>query len=122
MEVGPGTGQATVDLLKRGAVVTAVEIGYELANFLVRKLGTNNRLKVIRSNFEDAQLPNMAYDAVVSATAYHWVQPPARLEKPAAILKPHGKLAIIDTNQVASPVDQGFFERVHPICKKYGRA
>ena len=82
VEVGPGTGQATADLLKRGALVTAVEIGYELASFLVRKLGTDNRLKIIRSSFEDAPLSVSAYDAVVSATAYHWVQPPARLEKP----------------------------------------
>ena len=81
-----------------------------------------SRLKVIRSSFEDAPLSISAYDAVVSATAYHWVQPPARLEKPVAILKPHGRLAIIDTNQVASPVDQGYFERVQPIYEKHGQA
>jgi SAM-dependent methyltransferase len=121
LEVGPGTGQATADLLKRGAVVTAVEIGCELAAFLVRKLGTGGRLKVIRSSFEDAPLSVMAYDAVVSATAYHWVQPPVRLEKPVTILKPHGRLAIIDTNPVASPVDQGYFEHVQPIYDKYGQ-
>ena len=122
VEVGPATGQATADLLKRGAVVTAVEIGYHLASFLERKLGADSRLKVIRSSFEDAPLSVSAYDAVVSATAYHWVQPPARLEKPAAILKPHGRLAVIDTNQVASPVDRGYFERVRPIYEKHGQA
>ena len=122
VEVGPGTGQATADLLKRGAVVTAVEIGYDLASFLARKLGADDRLKVIRSSFEDAPLSLAAYDAVVSATAYHWVQPPARLEKPAAVLKPHGRLAVIDTNQVASPVDRGYFERVRPIYEKHGQA
>ena len=122
VEVGPGTGQATADLLKLGAIVTAVEIGADLARFLERKLGAYDRLKIIRSSFEDAPLPGRVYDAVVSATAYHWVQPPARLEKPAAILKPHGKLAVIDTNQVASPVDRGYFERVQPIYEKHGQA
>ena len=122
VEVGPGTGQATADLLKRGSVVTAVEIGYQMASFLERKLGADNRLKVIRSSFEDAPLSFSAYDAVVSATAYHWVKPPARLEKPAAILKPHGRLAVIDTNQVASPADRGYFERVQPIYEKHGQA
>jgi SAM-dependent methyltransferase len=121
VEVGPGTGQATDDLLKRGAVVTAIEIGHDLASFLVRKLGAYDRLKVIRSSFEDAPLFFSTYDAVVSATAYHWVQPPARLEKPAAILKPHGRLAVIDTNQVASPLDRGYFERVQPIYEKHGQ-
>ena len=122
VEVGPATGQATADLLKRGAEVTAVEISYHLASFLERKLGADNRLKVIRSSFEDAPLSVSSYDAVVSATAYHWVQPQARLEKPAAILKPHGRLAVIDTNQVASPVDRGYFERVRPIYEKHGQA
>jgi SAM-dependent methyltransferase len=121
VEVGPGTGQATADLLKRGAVVTAIEIGYDLASFLVRKLGAYDRLKVIRSSFENAPLSFSTYDAVVSATAYHWVQPPARLEKPAAILRLHGRLAIIDTNQVSSPVDRGYFERVQPIYEKHGQ-
>ena len=122
MEVGPATGQATADLLKRGAVVTAVEIAISLASFLERKLGADNRLKIIRSSFEDAPLSASAYDAVVSATAYHWVQPAVRLEKPAAILKPHGRLAVIDTNQVASPADRGYFERVRPIYEKHGQA
>ncbi len=122
VEVGPGTGQATADLLKRRAIVTAVEIGCELASFLERKLGTDDRLEVIRASFEDAPLPFKAFDAVVSATAYHWVKPSARLEKPVAILKPHGRLAIIDTNQVASPADKGYFERVQPIYEKHGQA
>jgi SAM-dependent methyltransferase len=121
LEVGPGTGQATADLLKRGAIVTAVEIGREMASFLERKLGANDHLIVMRSSFEDADLPTGTYDAVVSATAYHWVLPPARLEKPAAILKPHGTIAVIDTNQVASPVDGGYLERVQPIYEKHGQ-
>ena len=122
VEIGPGTGQATADLLRRGARVTAVEIGEQMAGFLERKLGANKRLKIIRSSFEDAPLSTRAFDAVVSATAYHWVQPPARLEKPAAILKPHGRLAVMDTNQVASPVDRGYFERVQPIYERHGHS
>ena len=47
VEVGPGTGQATADLLKRGAEVTAVEIGHDLASFLVRKLGANDRAHAV---------------------------------------------------------------------------
>ena len=93
-----------------------------MASFLVRKLGADNRLRVIHSSFEDAPLSIGAYDAVVSATAYHWVKSPARLEKPAAILKPDGRLAVIDTIQVASSVDRGYFERVQPIYEKHGQA
>lgn len=122
VEVGPGTGQATADLLWRGAHVTAVEIGDGLASFLERKLGADRRLNIVRSSFEEAEIQRGAYDAVVSATAYHWVPAPARLEKPASILKSGGILAVIDTNQVASSADRGYFDRVQPIYEKYEEA
>lgn len=107
--------------MNRAKSVTAIETGCDLAGLLERKLRADNWLKVIRSSFEDAPLAIRAYDAVASATAYHWVQPPVRLEKPAAILKPHGILAIMETNQVASPTDRGYFERVQPIYEKRSR-
>ena len=31
LEIGPGSGQATIELLRRGAVVDAFELGAELA-------------------------------------------------------------------------------------------
>lgn len=122
VEVGPGTGQATADLLRRGARVVAVEIGGDLAACLQRKLGANRGLEVVHASFEAAQLPHGAYDAVVSATAYHWIPAPTRLEKPIGVLKPNGILAVIDTNQVASAIDRGYFDRVQPIYEQYGQA
>jgi hypothetical protein len=38
------------------------------------------------------------------------------------ILNAEIELAIIDTNQIASPVDRGYFERVQPIYEKHGQA
>lgn len=121
VEVGPGTGQATVDLLKRASTVTAVELGERLSEFLRSKFRSDRRLRVLNDSFEDVVLPEAAFDAVVAATAYHWVSEPARLTKPAQILKPGGLLAIIDANQVASAADRGYFDRVQPIYDCYGQ-
>ena len=121
VEVGPGTGKATSDLLERGARVTGVELGDGLATFLERKLGGNERLRVVRATFEEADLTPGAFDAVVAFTAYHWVQPPARLDKPARILRRSAILAVVDTNQVVSGVDGGYFESVQPIYRRYDR-
>lgn len=119
VEVGAGTGQATGVLLERGAHVTAVELGPSLAAFLAEKHRANANLRVIAGAFEQEPTEEGRWDAVLSATAYHWVKPEARLARPGALLVPGGVLAVIDTNQVESDADRGFFVRCQPIYNKY---
>jgi len=119
VEVGPGTGQATKDLLARGATVRAVEIGPAMA----AKLRSNfpaARLQVTVADFEEADIAAASADAVFSATAYHWVSPAAQTDRPASILRPRGVLAIVDLIQVDSPADRGFFAAAQPIYERYG--
>src|SRR5438132_12961717 len=56
LEVGPGTGQATRDLLDRGAVVHAVEIGPAMAAKLHANLPSDN-LRVSVAYFERLDIP-----------------------------------------------------------------
>lgn len=119
VEIGPGTGKATVGLLAHGAHVTAVEIGPRLADFLRSKFASEGRLTVINAAFEDVLLPFGAFDLVVSATAFHWVDQAIRLQKSYDVLRPGGTLAVIGTNQVESEADRGFFDRVAPIYRRY---
>ena len=121
VEVGPGTGQATGSLLARGARVTAVELGADLAARLRLNFGQGEDLHIVVSSFEDAVLPARSFDALVAATAYHWVEKPARLEKPPSLLRPGGWVAIIDTVQVTAGSDRGFFDRVQPIYDRHGQ-
>jgi SAM-dependent methyltransferase len=119
VEVGPGTGQATRDLLSRGANVHAVEIGPAMAAKL-REVLPSPALTVIVGDFEEAELEEHGFDAVFSATAYHWISPKAQADRPASVLKPGGTVAIVDLNQVSSPDDKGFFAAVQPIYERYG--
>jgi len=120
LEVGPGTGQATRDLLRRGALVHAIDIGPGMAAKLRANLPSAD-LQVTVADFERVAVPDRSLDAVFSATAYHWVTPAAQLDRPAAILKRGGMLAIVDLNQVDSPDDDGFFQAVQPIYERYGQ-
>jgi SAM-dependent methyltransferase len=120
VEVGPGTGQATRDLLSRGADVYAVEIGPAMAAKL-RLVHPSPALKVIVGDFEEIHLEEHAFDAVFSATAYHWISPQAQVDRPASVLKPGGMVAIVDLNQVSSPEDKGFFAAAQPIYERYGQ-
>lgn len=119
-EVGPGTGQATKDLLAGGASVHAVEIGPAMATKLRSNFPTD-RLSVTVGDFEQVEIAQSSVDAVFSATAYHWISPQAQTDRPARLLRPGGVLAIVDLIQVTSPEDDGFFEAAQPIYEKYGQ-
>lgn len=74
VEVGPRTGQATRDLLDRGASVHAVEIGPAMAAKLRSNLRTDG-LRVTVGDFEQVDIAPSSVDAVFAATAYHWISP-----------------------------------------------
>jgi SAM-dependent methyltransferase len=118
VEVGPGTGKATKDLLARGASVHAVEIGPAMAARLRSNL-PSPRLRISVGDFEEMPIEPGA-DVVFSATAYHWISSAAQTDRPAAILRRGGIVAIVDLIQVDSPDDLGFFAAVQPIYERYG--
>ena len=122
IEIGPGTGQATVDLLARGAHVTAVELGPSLGASVRARFAAEERLSVVIGAFEDVELAVGEFDAVVVATAYHWIDKRAQVERPLELLRPDGALGVIDLIQVDSASDRGYFERVQPIYERYGQA
>jgi SAM-dependent methyltransferase len=119
LEVGPGTGQATRDLLKHGATVHAIEIGPSTARKL-REVLTTDELGITVGDFEEVPIEHRAYDCVFSATAYHWISPGKQLDRPAELLKPQGVVAVVDLIQVDSPNDRGFFAAAQPIYARHG--
>lgn len=120
LEVGPGTGQATRDLLARGASVHAIEIGPAMAARLRSNL-TTARLRVIVGDFEELDIPAASADALFGASAYHWISPQAQTDRPAHVLRPGGVVAIVDLIQVESPSDHGFFAAAQPIYQRHGQ-
>ncbi|MBO0804104.1 MAG: methyltransferase domain-containing protein [Nocardiopsaceae bacterium] len=119
LEVGPGTGQATRDLLSRGAAVHAIEIGPAMAAKL-REALPSPALTITIGDFEEVDIGEHGFDAVFSATAYHWISSKAQVDRPANVLKPGGVVAVVDLNQVSSPDDKGFFAAAQPIYERYG--
>ncbi len=55
IEIGCGTGQATVPLAQRGLAVTAIELGAELAAIARRRLAGFPAAEVVTCSFEDWQ-------------------------------------------------------------------
>jgi SAM-dependent methyltransferase len=118
LEIGPGTGQATVPLAERGCHIVAVELGVELAAVARRNLARFPEVQVVTAGFEDWPLPAEPFDVVVAATAFHWVDPEVRVAKAADALRPGGALATIATHHVAGG-DEAFFVEVQACYERW---
>ena len=95
VEIGSGTGQATVPLAERGLRVTAVELGAALAAVARRRTAGFPGVSVAASSFEDwHDADDTPVRAVVSFNALHWIDPATRYAKPAALLAPGGVMAV----------------------------
>jgi SAM-dependent methyltransferase len=95
LEIGPGSGLATRRLLALGAQpLVAVEPDERLAGYLAEQLRAEGRSVDLRvAGFEDAPLDESAFDLVVSATAFHWLDQPVALAKVGRLLRSGGWLA-----------------------------
>jgi SAM-dependent methyltransferase len=119
LEIGPGTGQLTVQVAGLGCRITAVELGHRLAAVARRNLGAFPRTEVVVADFEDWPLPCEPFDAVVSATSFHWLSPESRMTKAAAAVHPGGALAIVDTYHVVGGT-MAFFEDEQACFERWG--
>jgi SAM-dependent methyltransferase len=90
LEIGPGAGQATRELLARGAQVTAVELG---GNMTERLRAEFPDLTVINADVTAVDLPDAAFDLAVCATSLHWLDAAEAVPKIAPALRPGGWLA-----------------------------
>jgi trans-aconitate methyltransferase len=73
---------------------------------------------VITAAFEDWPLPAERFDLVLSATAFHWIDPEGRVVKSADAPRPGGVLAVVSTHHVAGG-SQSFFENVQDCYPRF---
>ncbi len=110
LEVGCGTGHATVELARRGYDLLAVELGENMAAVARRRLAAYPNAQVIVDDFERWQPPALPFDALVSASAFHWIDPETRYDKAADALGDGGTLAIIAVDHVMGGTEAFFHE------------
>ncbi len=71
LEVGCGTGQATLPLARRGYAIDCIEPGPALAAIARDKLAAYPAVNVICADFESFASAPSSYHLLLSATAFH---------------------------------------------------
>lgn len=94
LEIGCGTGQATLPFARRGGRMVCLDIGAALLAIARRKFAPYPNVQFHHVAFEDWPAQPNTYDLVMSATAFHWIAPEIGYPKAADLLKETGSLAI----------------------------
>jgi hypothetical protein len=93
VEIGPGTGLATVDLLAADpARLFAVEPDAALAVHLRHRFAST-AVQVVECDFLSAPLPGPV-DLVASAASFHWLDPELALARTRILLARNGRIAL----------------------------
>jgi SAM-dependent methyltransferase len=99
LEIGSGTGKATLPLAERGFSILAIELGDNMAALARQKLAAYPRVRINVGAFEDWPVPEQAFDLAVSASAWHWIDPAVGYAKVAHALRLGGALALMWSTQ-----------------------
>ena len=118
LEVGCGSGQLTRGLVARGLHVTALEPGKRLIALARQNLEGAGEVEFVNAQFEDALLPREQFQAVFSASAFHWLDPKVSWQKTADVLVPGGTLALVQYCGLEEPRSKRDQEAVLAAMRK----
>src|SRR5687768_2470503 len=121
LEIGCGTGQASVPFARRGYRILCIELGENMAALARRNLRGYPQAEVRIGAFEESPLEERAFDLAISATAFHWLDAAVAYPKAARALRDGGSLALFWNVHVHSEASEGFFEAAQRIYAREAR-
>ena len=116
LEVGCGTGQATLPFAERGYRLTCLDIGEQMITFARQKFQDFPNVTFEQMAFEEYETAQ-TFDLILSATAWHWLPPETAYDKAAGLLRDEGYLAIL-SNLHPTPYT-GFHRTVQPVYNTF---
>ena len=118
LEIGCGSGQLTRGLVARGLHVTALDPGKNLIALARQNLEGAEEVEFVNAQFEEAVLPREQFEAVFSASAFHWIDPRVSWQKTADVLVPGGTLALVQYFGLEEPRSKRDQEAVLAAMRK----
>ncbi|MGZ4386383.1 MAG: class I SAM-dependent methyltransferase [Gaiellaceae bacterium] len=113
VEIGPGTGKATLPLARRGLEILGIELGARLAEVTRRKLAGFPGVQILNADFEAwSRTAGNSFAAVVAFASFHWIDPERRYEMAARVLRPRGTIAIVQSRHVLRENGDSFWHEI----------
>lgn len=123
LEVGPATGIATVELARRGYRVTGIELGTALAEQARRNCADEPGVAIVNGSFDTWEPDEWgAFDLVVAATSWHWLDPVTRYDRAHRHLRPGGVLAFWTATHVVPVGGDPIFAELQEVYDEIGES
>lgn len=122
LEIGAGTGKATIQFADKGFRIQAIELGEDMAEILKDKCTAYPDVSVDVVSFEKWKCPNnLKYDMIYSAQAFHWIDKNIKYKKCHELLNTNGYLVLFWYNPCDDklPATKEIEEKVERIIEKY---
>lgn len=94
LEIGAGSGVATVELAKIGCHVIAIEPGAHLAAIAREQTGRFKNVEIFEGTFENFQTADR-FDAILAFTAFHWLSEGDKYQQVLNLLGRSGNLVLV---------------------------
>lgn len=118
LELGCGSGIATLALAERGYRILALEAGHWMAALAREKLARFPMVDVEVCDVERWASAGRVFDLVLCAASYHWLMAEERVILASRALRGGGALAIVDYLHVRGG-SQVFFDRTQDCYRKH---
>jgi SAM-dependent methyltransferase len=119
LEVGVGTGRATIKFAAWGNPLIAIEPAPAMADAARTSLFGHPNVEVRTTRFEDAAMADGTFGLVACVQAWHWLDPDTRVQRLAEALYAHGTAAVIANVQVTPPDNLAFWESVQDVYREH---
>lgn len=121
LEIGCGTGKATIPLARWGYGITCLELGPGLAAEARANLAPFADVQVRHASFDTWRTPAEAgFDLVFAATTWHWLDPETRYRRAWESLRSGGQLAFWSATHVFPDDADPFFAEIQPVYAEIG--
>lgn len=123
LEIGSGTGKATLLFAQKGYSILCLEPGQNLLEVAASNLSAYPQVRFVKARFEEWNSEQLKFDLVISAQAFHWVPEEVRYAKTTSILKERGYLAAFWNmypgmdHEIRSALDSVYRQRAPELVK-----
>ena len=119
LEIGAGQGIATEEIARYWhPAIDAIEPGTNLIKILQARTAAYDNIRIYASEFEDYQSEGRRYDAIFSATAFHWLNKDIKYTKSYKLLKQDGLLIVYWNNYGIQ--DHDIERTIRDVYRQYG--
>jgi SAM-dependent methyltransferase len=117
LEIGSGTGIATILFAQRGYSMLCIEPGENLAAVARQKLSHFPRVEFAITDFEDWEVQAGEFNLVICAQAFHWIPKETGYAKAAEALRANGHIALF-WNMYPEP-QEAIFQDLERVYQEY---